>query len=406
MSSQDARNDAIMPEPTNRFDRRPMMISLPQPVWLILFALAIGLAGGLNYTDLVRAFGVGYGRALGDFTLILLPSFVLAACISRQHLAGASGLAAAIGPVTAAAMVCPDTGYATLSSIAGRRKLSIAFSTFAGFRLLFPTGPLIIATGLGVDDHALFVFGLILLVPIWIAGELWARYRLTDVARDGGAIKRRSDGLPLWQDIRVLMPLVVLGILLLAGALGSFKAYPLLDFISHPKGALFVAAACALISTPAESRRDCVDGAMRRTGWLLIVIGAASAFGGMITRLVPLDSLLPSAASATGVLVTLFLTTMIIKILYGSAMATFATAAALLAPVVQATGAPAIPAVLAICLGSFAILPTDSFYWLVRSDALAERNERDAIITLAGGAALQATIGFSALLCMHVLGLI
>ena len=94
-------------------------IDLPQPVWLILFALAIGLAGGLNYTELVHTFGASYGHALGDFTLILLPSFVLAACLSRQPLDGASGLAAAIAPVTAAGMVCPDTGYATLSSIAG-----------------------------------------------------------------------------------------------------------------------------------------------------------------------------------------------------------------------------------------------------------------------------------------------
>ena len=143
---------------------------------------------------------------------------------------------------------------------------------------------------------------------------------------------------------------------------------------------------------------------MRRTGSLLIVIGAASAFGAMITRFIPLDSVLPAATSATGVLVTLFAMTMVIKILYGSAMATVATAAALLAPVVQAAGAPAMPAVFAICLGSFAILPTDSFYWLVRSDALADRNERDAIVTLAGGAGLQAVIGFLALLSLHALG--
>jgi GntP family gluconate:H+ symporter len=401
MSVQDVNGRAV------RFTLASAVASLPQPVWLILFALAIGLAGGLNYTDLVRAFGAGYGRALGDFTLILLPSFVLAACISRQRLDGASGLAAAVAPLTAAGMVCPDTGYATLSSIAGRRKLSVAFGSFAGFRLLFPAGPLIIATGLGVDDHANFVIGLLLLVPIWIAGELWVRYRLNrGVVRKNEEDSFSGGGTLSWRDVQILTPLIVLGILLLAGAVGSFKAYPFLDFVCHPKGALFVAAAWALISTPQESRRECVDSAMRRTGWLLIVIGAASAFGGMIVRFVPLESILPAASSATGVLLTLFAMTMIIKILYGSAMATFATAAALLAPIVTATGTPGVPAVFAICLGSFAILPTDSFYWLVRSDALAGWNERDSIITLAGGAALQAAIGLLALLGMHVVGLI
>lgn len=406
MSMQDTNSNAVMPVETRR-SSLASAVSLPQPVWLILFALAIGLAGGLNYTDLVRAFGAGYGRALGDFTLILLPSFVLAACISRQRLDGGSGLAAAVAPLTAAGMVCPDTGYATLSSIAGWRKLSVAFGSFAGFRLLFPAGPLIIATGLGVDDHSYFMFGLFLLIPIWIAGELWARYRLNrGVARESDVNPLRGGGTLSWRDVQILAPLIVLGVLLLAGAAVSFKAYPFLDFICHPKGALFVAAAWALISTPRKGRRECVDSAMRRTGWLLIVIGAASAFGGMIVRFVPLETLLPAASSTTGVLVTLFVMTMIIKILYGSAMATFATAAALLAPIVTATGTPGVPAVFAICLGSFAILPTDSFYWLVRSDALADWNERDSIITLAGGAALQAAIGFLALLGMHVVGLI
>lgn len=379
-------------------------LSLPQPVWLIIFALAIGLAGGLNYTDLVRTFGAGYGRALGDFTLILLPSFVLAACMSRRRLDGAAGLAAAVAPITAAGMVCPDTGYATLSSIAGQHKLSVAFGSFAGFRLLFPAGPLIIATGLGVEDHSFFAFGVTLFIPIWIVGELWARRRMAQ----GGIRKNdvRRGRLLSWQDIDVLAPLIVLGMLLLIGASGWFKPYPLLDFITHPKGALFVAATWALIGTPADDRRACLDAAMRRTGSLLIVIGAASAFGGMITHFVALDRILPAARSITGTLITLFLMTMMIKFLYGSAMATFATAAALLAPVVQATGAPPIPAVFAICLGSFAILPTDSFYWLVRSDALAEQPEQRAIVTLAGGAALQAATGFLVLLGAHQLGFV
>lgn len=382
-------------------------LSLPQPIWLILFALAIGLAGGLNYADLVRAFGAGYGRALGDFTLILLPSFVVAACISRQRLDGASRLAAMVAPVTAAGMVCPDTAYATLSSIAGERKLSVAFGSFAGFRLLFPAGPLIIATGLGVEDHAYVVFGLILLVPVWIAGELWARYRLNRSVSGQAEDKALRGGAMLsWRDVQILMPLIVLGVLLLIGASTPVKAYPFLDFICHPKGALFVAAAWALVGTPQENRRDCLDVAMRRTGWLLIVIGAASAFGGMIVRFVPLHTFLPAASSVTGVLVTLFVMTMLIKIIYGSAMATFATAAALLAPIVTATAVPGVPAVFAICLGSFAILPTDSFYWLARSDALAGQSERDSILTLAGGAALQAAVGFTALLGMYMVGLV
>lgn len=380
--------------------------NLPMSLWLIIVALLIGLAGGLNYNELMRTFSASYGKALGDLTLILLPSFLLAACLSRQPLNGASALAAAVAPVTAAGMACPDTGYATLSSIAANRKLSVAFGGFAGFRLLFPAGPLIVATSLGFDGHSLFLYGLALLIPVWFAGEVWARHR-TEIAVEKGSMARpQGAGFLSWGDVQALSPLIVLGCLLVLGGSFNFTGYPLLDFISHPRGALFVAAALALIGTDPASRRECIDIAMRRTGWLLIVCGAASAFGGMISHFLSLEKIFPATTSAAAVLFTLFVLTMIIKIIYGSSMATFATAGILLGPIVHASTLSPVAAVFAICLGSFVILPTDSYYWLVRSDALAERNERSAIITMMGGACLQGVVGFTILLAMYVMGLV
>lgn len=379
--------------------------NLPMSLWLIIVALAIGLVGGLNYNELMRTFSASYGKALGDLTLILLPSFLLAACLSRQPLNGASTLAAAVAPVTAAGMACPDTGYATLSSIAANRKLSVAFGGFAGFRLLFPAGPLIVATSLGLDGHALFLYGLALLIPVWIAGEVWARHR-TEIASEQAGTRPHGGGFLSWSDIHALAPLIVLGCLLVVGGSFNFTGYPLLDFVSHPRGALFVAAALALINTEPASRRECIDIAMRRTGWLLIVCGAASAFGGMISHFVSLEKLFPASTSAVVVLFALFALTMVIKIIYGSSMATFATAGILLGPIVHASTLSPVAAVFAICLGSFVILPTDSYYWLVRADALADRNERSAIVTMMGGACLQGLVGFAILLALYGMGFV
>jgi GntP family gluconate:H+ symporter len=379
--------------------------NLPMSLWLIIVALLIGLAGGLNYNELMRTFSASYGKALGDLTLILLPSFLLAACLSRQPLNGASTLAAAVAPVTAAGMACPDTGYATLSSIAANRKLSVAFGGFAGFRLLFPAGPLIVATSLGLDGHALFLYGLALLIPVWIAGEVWARHR-TEIAIEKAGTRPHGAEFLSWSDVHALAPLIVLGCLLVVGGSFNFTGYPLLDFVSHPRGALFVAAALALINTEPASRRECIDVAMRRTGWLLIVCGAASAFGGMISHFVSLEKLFPASTSAVVVLFALFALTMVIKIIYGSSMATFATAGILLGPIVHASTLSPVAAVFAICLGSFVILPTDSYYWLVRSDALADRNERSAIVTMMGGASLQGLVGFAILLALYGMGFV
>ncbi|KIM00429.1 High-affinity gluconate transporter GntT [Paramagnetospirillum magnetotacticum MS-1] len=377
-------------------------LNLPQPVWLVLLALVIGLASGLNGVEVVRAFSSGFGRILGDFALILLPSFVLAACMARQQLNGADRIAATISPITAAGMVCPDTAYATLASVAERRKLSVAFGSQAGYRLLFPAGPLIVATGLGVNSSSLFVVGLLLIGPVWLAGEVWARYRTAKPLEADGMV---GGGLS-WSSICPLAPLAVLGGLLLVGSVGDFSALPVVGFLTRPKGALIIAAAVALMETRPEGRRECLDAAMRRTAGLLLVIGAASAFGSMLSNALPLKQMLQPMIASIGVLLVLFIATMIFKLVYGAATATFATVTPILAPLVVGSGISPEAAVFAICLGSFAILPTDSFYWLVRSDALVKDAESSALATMVGGAALQAATGLAVLYALGAVGLV
>ena len=64
-----------------------------------------------------------------------------------------------------------------------------------------------------------------------------------------------------------------------------------------------------------------------------------------------------------------------------------------------------IAAVFAICLGSFiAILPNDSYYWLVRRDALDDiKGEGRVMRILSGGAAVQALVGMAVLLVLSSL---
>ena len=110
-------------------------VNIPQPLILIIITLGIGLANGVPSVALIKVFNTGFGQALGSFALILIPSFIIATCLSRQPLEGSSGVMRLVAPVTAAGMVCPDTAYATLSSAAGPYKLSVAFSSFAGFQI-------------------------------------------------------------------------------------------------------------------------------------------------------------------------------------------------------------------------------------------------------------------------------
>ena len=388
--------------------RSRLVPDLPLVVWMVVLTLVLGLASGMGSADLVAAYNVGFGRALGEFALILLPSFTLAAALSRQNVASeAAGRATAFAsPVAGAGMICPDTAYAALSPAAGRYKLELAFGAYAGFKLLYPAGPLIVAAGLGaavteaVPPITLLLVGVMLTVPVWMAGVIWARFAYKPVESDVvAATEQTSAGL-----ILTFAPFLVMTALLIAGGVVGQTGNGIIDFLLMPKGALLCAAILALLQTPVAARRECLDSAVRRTGSLLLVIGAASAFGGVLTMLVPLDRLVPNGSGLL-TLLALFALTVVFKLAQGSSMATFAAVAPVAAPIVVASGAEPIAAVFAICLGSFiAILPNDSYYWLVRRDALEnETSEAHAIRILTGGAVLQACVGLVLLLAVVAL---
>ena len=85
-------------------------------LWIVVLALALGLSSGMAAADIVAQFNAAFGRALGEFALILLPSFILAAALTRNDLgseaAGRTVVFAA--PAAGAGMICPDTAYAAL----------------------------------------------------------------------------------------------------------------------------------------------------------------------------------------------------------------------------------------------------------------------------------------------------
>jgi len=383
---------------------RPTTLYLPDMplvIWMVLITVGMGLAGGMSPQQLIETTNTGFGRALGEFALILLPSFALAAAMSFHQAPPAKGLATLTSPVAAAGMICPDTAYVALSPIAGRQKLDVAFGSYAGFKLLYPAGPLIVATGLGVSDPSLPFFGLALLIPVWGVGAIWAR--------SVGALPARiSDSTPIalkFSALRPLAPFAILALLLIVGAMVDFSALPVVEFATLPKGALLIAATVAILDCPGAERRACLDNSVLRTGSLLLVIGAATAFGSILTKLVSLGDVFPSGAGLLGLL-SLFALTAMFKLAQGSSMATFAAIAPVAAPIVSSSDISPVAAVLAICLGSFvAILPNDSFYWLVRRDALENiESERRTIWILAGGAIVQALTGMALVIAAVIFG--
>ena len=367
---------------------------LPTLIWMILITLTIGILAGFTSEQIISTFNSGWGNAAGEFALILLPSFILAEAINRQKVDIPEWVSVGLAPIVGAGMICPDTAYAALSPMVRKRRISLAFGAYTGFKLLFPAGPLIIATNLGVADAGLLTYCLLIFVPVWAVGLIYGCVIEASFVPEPTYVEPRDSNTSL----ATLSPFVLLLVLLATGALTDLSFNRWFDFATNPKGALLLSAAVALSMVPQVDRRDCVDSGLRRTGSLLLIIGAASAFSAFCTVVVPVESIFTPQDGAFA-LISVFALTAVFKLLQGSSMSTFAAAGPVAVPIVAASEVSPIAAVTAICLGSFvAILPNDSFYWLIRRSTLANETEMKVTAILATGSTIQALVGLTLLL--------
>lgn len=373
---------------------RQLLVPMPAPVLMIVAAVALGLLAGGEPGQLPTRFGQNFGKAMSDFSLIIIPSFVMAACLAAAPARPSMGrLAAGLSPACAAGMVCPDTAYSALAAASGRSRLHAAFGSYAGFKLLAPAGPLIVATGLGVSTSTeVLLAAAMVAVPVLAAGWLWASRRPAVCPLD------QQPSEPVGGIGRMLAPFATLAAALSLGATIA-RDMPLFALLTTPQGALMAAAVVAWLTTPAAQRRSCLERAMQRSASLLLLIGAAAALGSELVTLLSPARLISGLPTGVWAAAAAFALAAVVKSVQGSSMVTFATVTPLLAPLVAASGLSPAAAVLSVCLGSFAaLLPNDSFYWLVRTDALAEQDEWTALRTLAGGSLLQALTGLGVLL--------
>ena len=364
----------------------------PLAFWMLLVVVTLGLWNGFNAKTLISTFNAGWGYAAGEFALILIPAFILAGCVDRLKGTSSPLYSILLSPILGANMICPDTAHVSLSSMARKSQLKVGFGAYAGFKLLFPAGPLIVATSLGGVSGDLMLFGLVIFLPVWFAGLGWAHLFEAQSAAKGPVAVSGDASFSIWLK---MVPFAVLIGLVFTGFIFDFDDVPTLDFVTHPKGALLLSSLIALAMVKAEDRVEVVERGLRRAASILLIIGLASALSAFLAQMLAIDRLFGDAIGVSAILV-LFILTAFIKLLQGSSMATFAAVGPLALPLVETSGLPPSLAVLAICLGSFiAILPNDSFYWLLKDTAFREKEKSDLriIAVLGGGACLQAVTG-------------
>lgn len=386
--------------------------ALPLPVLMLLATVVIALSQGMDDARFVRTLNEAFGRNMGYFAVIFLASFFIAAAISTTKNIRLGHWSTAISPFTGAAMVCPDTSYATLLSVSQGVRWHTAIGSYAGFKLLVPAGPLMIGIALSADVHAprFILTGLALTLITMVVGLACLRlnaWDTTGTTPDSSLpstpphthAQRRG-----WSTVQALFPLVCLATLLATGFTHLFAGLPTVQWMTSPIGALIVTAVVTYFWIPSGHRTECITSALRRTAPLLLMIGAATAFGGMLVSVIPMplwNSQQNDSHAVIVVLAMLFGITALFKVVNGSSLATFAAVPAVLLPWVQASGIDSTVATYAICLGSFvAILPNDSYFWLTQAQNTGTQQQAPVSYMLTGISVVQGVAGFLCL-CLY-----
>gem|GEM_PF-6335517 len=387
----------------------------PPVIVLVTVAAAYGLATGMPAPAVLRHIWTGGIAGIGPVMVIVLEGTILGFLLARggglkRFLRGRDSALAVAGWATGIPVYC-DTGFLLLSpSVSGatgtsRWKPAVLFTSlatalYATHILVPPTpGPVVTAKLLGADIGAVFLWGLLLSVPVALSGHLWATLLKCpkDCVREHGipfernekadfppAAEHKKDS-SLYQNrnypgnhthasghckratFGVQIALSTIAAILIVALLVSGKVQ--ID-LGVPEGVLLAGIVAALFVVPRPAGGGLVrawlqsDGARFRD--ILLIIAAGSAFSSVITASPFMDFVERIFVRGHTGIILPFILAAVLKSALGSSMVAAVTTAGIVAPLVGAGGASPVLSVLAI--GSGAMIFThanDSYFWIV-----------------------------------------
>jgi GntP family gluconate:H+ symporter len=239
------------------------------------------------------------------------------------------------------------------------------------------------ATGtLGADVGRVILYGLIVAVPAMLAGYFWATWKgkkFPEVAGDeeDSGTSVRNENLPgaLVSFIPVVVPILLIAVRAVLSNLPSVKdtwMAPVL-ITGDPSIALIIGLILALCIPKRWEKNELgklMHQGIEKAGGILIIIGAGSAFGAVISALKIQDYLAEMEGLNTLGIFFPFLIALILKTAQGSSTVAIITAASIVLPFLPGlqldTANGRIIAVLAMCAGSMAISHVnDAYFWVI-----------------------------------------
>ncbi len=412
---------------------------------LLLAAIVMGFIGGLNESQVTKTLVNGFGKTLASIGIIIAFGTIIGSYLEKSGGAKAlankvlkiigernSALAMNITGFIVSIPVFCDSGFVILSSLnkalSRRAKIplivlgvSLAAGLYATHVFVPPTpGPLAAAAALNADLGLVILLGLIVAIPVALAGFFWAKFigkRLeTKISEESiTEPEARKEKLPATG--LAFAPILVPIILIALKSIADYPTHPFgtgiiaagFNFIGNPVIALFFGVFLAFKLKDKETKEThfgWITSGLREAGIIILITGAGGAFGAIL-RATGIGEIIGSSFSNLQIgLLLPFLIAAILKSAQGSSTVAIITTAAIVAPLLEPFGlaSPFGRALTVMAIGAGAMTVShfnDSFFWVV-----AQFTEMDTATALKNQTVSTFFQGITGIIVVGILSLI
>ncbi|WP_263769202.1 GntP family permease [Propionivibrio soli] len=377
---------------------------------LLAAAFFVGLAAGMNPVEVSKAVMKGFGGTAEKIGIVIIAGTIIGVFLEKTGAAltmaetvlkvvGAKRPALAmsiIGYITSIPVFC-DSGFVILSALnkslsrksgVSMAVMATALSTglYATHTLVPPTpGPIAAANNLHADLGMVIAVGLIVAIPVTIAGYLWAtkfasHYEvIAESSISYEELLEKYKNLP--SAFSAFLPLVLPIVLIALKSVANFPSLPFgngmlkltLDFIGEPMVSLLLGFLCCFTLVPKlneEVLSGWVSDGLKDSAAIIMITAAGGSLGALLAASKIADYLGSSLAAFNLGIFLPFIIAAALKTAQGSSTVALITTSAIVYPLLGtlglATPTGAVLATMAVGCGAMVIShANDSYFWVV-----------------------------------------
>ena len=378
---------------------------------LLAASFFVGLAAGMNPVEVSKAIMKGFGGTAEKIGIVIIAGTIIGVFLEKTGAAltmaetvlkwvGPKRPALAmsiIGYITSIPVFC-DSGFVILSALnkslskksgVSMAVMATALSTglYATHTLVPPTpGPIAAANNLHADLGMVIFIGLMVAIPVTIAGYLWAtrfasRYEvLAESSLSYEELLEQFKKLPT--AFAAFTPLVLPIVLIALKSVANFPSLPFgnttlklaIDFVGEPMVALlFGLVTCLILLAPKldeEVLSDWVGQGLKDSAAIIMITAAGGSLGALLAASKIADYLGSSLAVFNLGIFLPFIIAAALKTAQGSSTVALITTSAIVYPLLGSLGLAsplgAVLATMAVGCGAMVVShANDSYFWVV-----------------------------------------